>query len=83
LGQETGVVKLRDKIVQIVVGLENDTAAAPAIAPAGAAFGAIRLAQEGNATFAAVSRAGIDFYFIDEQKKISCWPVWPPSPAAH
>jgi hypothetical protein len=60
---------LRHEIVQIVVGLENDAAAAPAIAAAGTSLGAIGLAQEGDASLAAVAGPGIDFYFIDKQKK--------------
>jgi hypothetical protein len=51
--------------------LEDDAAAAPAIAAAWAAFGTISLAQKGDATLAAVAGPGIDFYFIDKQKKIS------------
>ena len=82
LGQEAGVVELRDQIVQVVVGLKNDAAAAPAIAAAGAAFGTKRFAQKRDASFAAVAGAGIDFYFIDKQNKISCWRAWSPPPAA-
>jgi hypothetical protein len=68
LGQQAGVVKLRHEIVQVVVGLKDDAAAAPAIAAAGAALGTVGFAQEGDASLAAVAGAGIDFYFIDKQK---------------
>jgi hypothetical protein len=81
LGDESGIVKLRDEIIEIVVGLKNHAAAAPAVAAAGAALGAISLAQESDTPFAAVAGTGIDFYFIDEQKKISCWRAWPRSRA--
>jgi hypothetical protein len=59
---------LGDEIIEVVVGLKNDAAAAPAVAAAGAALGPVGFAQEGDATFSAVAGAGIDFYFIDKQK---------------
>jgi len=67
---------LRHKIVQVMVGLKNDAATAPAIAAAGAALGAKRFAQEGDAAFAAVAGAGIDFYFINKHSVAGQLGVW-------
>jgi hypothetical protein len=66
LGEKTGLVELIDEIVEVVAGLENDVAAAPAIAAAGAALGPIRFALKGDCTFAAVSRSRVNFDLIDK-----------------
>src|SRR5262249_17383064 len=57
---------LRDEIVEIVVGLENDVASAPAVAAAGAALGSVLLALERDAAFSAVPRPRVNFYFVNE-----------------
>ena len=49
-----------------MVGLEDDAAAAPAVAAARAALGTILLALEGDAAFAAVARPRVDFDFVNE-----------------
>ena len=46
LGNQARREKLRDEVVEVVVGLENDVAAASAVAAAGAAFWPKRFAQE-------------------------------------
>jgi hypothetical protein len=51
-----------------VIGFQNDVAAPAAIAAAGAAFGAILLARERHAAFAAVAGAGVDFDFVNEHR---------------
>jgi hypothetical protein len=51
---EARLIILRDEIVQVVVGLQNHAAAAPAVAAAGAALGDVGLAMERDAAFAAV-----------------------------
>ena len=51
-----------------MVGLEDDAAAAPAIAAAGAALGTENFAQESDAPFAAMAGPRIDFYFINEHR---------------
>src|SRR5580704_6521691 len=66
LGDEPGDIILLDEVVEIVVGLENDTAAATAVAAAGAALGDIGLAMKRDTAFAAMARAGVDFYFINK-----------------
>ena len=55
-GDEPRIKELRHQVVQIVVGLEDDIAAAPAVAAAGAAFGAKGLPEEGHAAFAPMPR---------------------------
>jgi hypothetical protein len=57
---------LGDKVIEVVIGLEDDVAAAAAVAAAGTAFGAIRFAEEGDTAFSAVSGAGVHFDFVDE-----------------
>jgi hypothetical protein len=59
---------LGDEIVEIVVGFENNITAAAAVATAGTAFRAIRLAEERHASLTAVSGAGEHFDFVDEHK---------------
>ena len=48
-------VILLDEIVEVVVGLENDAAAAAAVAAAGAALGHERFAVKGDGALAAVT----------------------------
>ena len=69
LGDEPGIVELGHQIVQVVVGLKNDIAAAPAVAAAGAAFGPEGFPQKGDAAFAAVSGPPIDFDFINKHER--------------
>jgi hypothetical protein len=57
---------LGHQIVQIMIGLEYDVAAAPSVAAAGAAFGPEGFPQKGHAAFAAVPGAPMDFDFIDK-----------------
>jgi hypothetical protein len=66
LGDEARLIILRDEIVQVVVGLEDDAAAAPAVAAARPALGHEGLAMERDAAFAAVSRLRVNFYFVNE-----------------
>ena len=65
-GNQSRHKKLRDQIVEIVAGLEDDTAAATAIAAIGAAFGLEGFAPERHATASAVAGAGVNFYLVDE-----------------
>jgi hypothetical protein len=58
LGDEPGHVILGDQIVQIMISLENHTAAATAIAAAGTALGDERFAMERNTSLPAVTGAG-------------------------
>src|SRR6185295_4671942 len=51
---------------QVVVRLEADVAAATAVAAARAALGHVRLAMEGHAAFAAVTRLRINFDLINK-----------------
>jgi hypothetical protein len=66
LCDEPGLVVLRNQIVQIVIGLQNDTSAAPAVAAARPAFGNIRFSMKRHASLAAMTGAGEDFHFIDK-----------------
>jgi hypothetical protein len=51
-----------------VVGLQDDAAAAPAVAAARPALGDVSLAMERDATFAAVPRLRVNFYFVNEHE---------------
>src|SRR5687767_5683321 len=54
LGDEAGLIKLRNEIIEIVVGLKNDVAATTAVATAGPAFGHKRFPMKRHGAFAAV-----------------------------
>ena len=49
-----------------MVGLQDDAAAASAVAAAGAAFGDVGFTMERHGAFSAVSGLGVDFDFVDE-----------------
>ena len=68
-GEETRHVILLDEVVQVVVGLQNDAAAATAVAAAGAALGHERFAMERDAAFAAVAGFRVNFDFVYKQRK--------------
>ena len=63
-------VILADEIIEVVVGLQDDAAAAPAVAAARPALGDVSLAMERDAAFAAVPRLRVNFYFVDEHEII-------------
>jgi hypothetical protein len=69
LSEQTRLEVLGDEVVEIVIGLEDDIAAAPAIAAARAALGAIRFTQKRHAPFAAMAGAGEDLDFVNEHNK--------------
>src|SRR5436305_14891898 len=69
LGDQARLVILRNEIVGIVIGFENDIATAPAIAATGAAFGPVFFPLKGNAAFAAVARSRVNFYLVNEHGK--------------
>jgi hypothetical protein len=66
LRNEPRLIILRDEVIQVVIRLQNHAAAAPTVAAAGAALGNVRFAMERDATFAAVTGASVNFYFINE-----------------
>jgi hypothetical protein len=68
LRQEARLIILSDKIVEIMIGFQNDAAAASAVAATGAAFGTILLTLERDTAFAAVAGAGEDFYLVNEHR---------------
>lgn len=49
-----------------MIGLQDDVSATASIASAGSTLGHVFLALKGDATFAAVTRPRVDFYFINE-----------------
>jgi hypothetical protein len=63
-------VILADEIVEVVVGLQDDAAAASAVAAARAALGDVSLAMERDTAFAAVPRLRVNFYFVNEHEII-------------
>ena len=68
LCDQARVVKLRDQIVQVVVGFENDVAAATTIAAARPAFRDKRFAMEGHAPFATMAGSRKNFDFVDKHE---------------
>jgi len=52
-----------------MVGLEDDAAAATAVAAAGAAFGTVSFMNKGYASGAAVARLRVDFDFVNKQNE--------------
>src|SRR5579884_446986 len=66
LGDEPRRVILRDEIVQVVVGLQNDIAAASAVAAAGPALGDEGFAMERDAALAAMTCTGKYFDLVYE-----------------
>jgi hypothetical protein len=66
LGEKARLIILRDEVVEIVVGFENDIASAAAIAAAGSALGPVFLALESDAPFPAVPGSGLNFDLIDK-----------------
>src|SRR5450631_1501279 len=64
-------VILPDEIVQVVVGLEDDAAAASAVAAARAALGDVSLAMERDTALAAVPRLRVNFYFVNEHDAVA------------
>ena len=58
LGDQPGLIILGDQVVQVVVGFQDDIAAATAVAPARTAFRAVLLALKCDASLAAMARPG-------------------------
>jgi hypothetical protein len=63
---EARLIVLGDEVVQVMVGYENDAAAATAVAAARPSLGAILLALEGDTAFAAVAGLRVDSDFVNE-----------------
>ena len=70
LGDEAGDVVLGDQIVEVMVGLENDAAAAAAIAAARATLGDKGFPMESDAPFAARGINSAADYVEDAAEKI-------------
>src|SRR5690242_18490465 len=66
LCDQARLVVLGDKIVQVVIGLQNDAAAASAVAAAGAALGDVSFAMKCDAALAAVPGARVNLDFVNE-----------------
>src|SRR4029079_12938123 len=66
LGDQTGLVKLLDQVVEVVAGFQDDAAPAAAVAPARTALGHKILAMKRDCAFASVPRPGVNFYLVDE-----------------
>ena len=69
LGEEARLEMLGDEVIEIVIGLEDDIAAATAVATTGATLGAIGFAEKGHATFAAMAGARENLYLVNEHNK--------------
>ena len=69
LSDEARLVILRDEIIQVVIGFEDNVAAAPAVAAARSALGPILLALEGDAPFAAMASPRVNLDLVNEHKK--------------
>ena len=59
-GVEVRGVKLRDEIVDVVIGLQDDVAALAAVAAARPALGLERLMRKREATVAALAGSGLN-----------------------
>ena len=70
LSKEPWLIKLGNKVVNVLIGLKDYASTLAAIAAAGAAFGAEFLTLECDAAFAAVPGARVNFYFVDEHELI-------------
>jgi hypothetical protein len=68
-GDEPRLIKLGDKVVVIVIGLENHVTPTAAVAAAWAAFGPVFFPGECYRAFAAVACPGVNFDFIDKHWK--------------
>ena len=66
LGEESGLVKLLDEVVEVVARFENHVAPATAVAPAGSALGPVGLAHERDGPFATVAGARINLDLVNE-----------------
>src|SRR5579872_7499146 len=60
LSDQAGCVELGNQVVEIMVGLQNDVAAAAAVAAARAALWTKLFARKRHATFSAMAGAGIN-----------------------
>ncbi len=58
-----------DQVIDIIIGLQDDAAASAAIAAAGASLGTVGLTLEGNAAFAAMAGACINFNLINKHER--------------
>ena len=70
LRDQLGLKKLGDEIVKIVISFQNHTAAAPAVATAGAALGNVGFAMKRDGSLAAVAGAGENFNLVNEHNSI-------------
>ncbi len=66
LGDEAGLIILGDKIVQVVVGFEDDVSTAPAISPARAALRPVLFALKSDAALPTMPGAGVDANLINK-----------------
>ena len=70
-GDQPRIKKLRHQVVQVVIRLQDDIAAATAVPAAGAAFGAGSFPEKGDAAFAPVPGPRVNCYFINEHDGVS------------
>jgi hypothetical protein len=69
LGVQSWLEMLGDKVIEVVIRLQNDIATPPAIAATGSAFGAVGFSEKGDTTLAAVAGARKHFDLVDEHRK--------------
>jgi hypothetical protein len=69
VGNQSRDVILVDEVIEVMVGFEDDAAAATAIAAAGAAFGTVSFMNKGYASGAAVAGLRVDFDFVNKQNE--------------
>ena len=65
-GDQARDVILLNQVVEVVIGLEDDAAAASAVAAAGTALGHKSFAMKGHTTAAAMAGVRVDFYFVNK-----------------
>jgi hypothetical protein len=69
LGEQARLEMLGDEVIEIVIGLEDDIAAATAVAATGATLGAVRFAEKCHATLTPMAGPAENFYFVNEHNQ--------------
>jgi len=69
LGEEARLEMLGDEVVEIVIGLQDDIAAATAVAAAGTTLGAIGFTEKGHTAFTPMAGAPENFDLVNEHNQ--------------
>jgi hypothetical protein len=69
LGEEARLEMLGYEVIEIVIGLQDDIAAATAVATTGTTLGAIGFTEKGHAAFTPMAGARENFYLVNEHNQ--------------